>query len=104
MGGVHHIGSRGDSLQKIVTRQHRHDVIVAALGLLVLFVASAMLISLLVDLVIDGLPRLISPEFYTNFPSRKPAEAGILSAWVGTTLVMAVTAALAVPLGVAAGL
>nr|WP_280177285.1 phosphate ABC transporter permease PstA [Iodidimonas gelatinilytica] len=31
------------------------------------------------------------------------ARAGILSAWVGTSLVMIVTAALAIPLGVAAG-
>jgi phosphate transport system permease protein len=104
MSGVRHPGARGDAPPKIVARQKRHDVIVASLGLLVLFVASAMLISLLVDLVIDGWPRLMSPEFYTNFPSRKPAEAGILSAWVGTTLVMLVTAVLAVPLGVAAGL
>jgi phosphate transport system permease protein len=104
MGAVRHLGARGDALQEIVTRQKRHDVIIAALGLLVLFVASAMLISLLVDLVIDGFPRLMSPEFYTNFPSRRPAEAGILSAWVGTSLVMLVTAILAIPLGVAAGL
>ncbi|HQU62269.1 MAG TPA: phosphate ABC transporter permease PstA, partial [Nitrosomonas sp.] len=37
------------------------------------------------------------------FPSRRPESAGILSAWVGTTLVMLVTAATAVPLGVGAG-
>ncbi|MFD1644054.1 phosphate ABC transporter permease PstA, partial [Halohasta litorea] len=35
---------------------------------------------------------------------RRPNDAGILSAWVGSALVMIVTAALAVPLGVAAGL
>ena len=40
----------------------------------------------------------------TNFPSRRPAQAGILSAWVGSCLVMLVTAFFAVPLGVAAGL
>jgi phosphate transport system permease protein len=33
-------------------------------------------------------PRLSSP----TFPSRRAAQAGILSAWVGTTLVMLVTA------------
>jgi phosphate transport system permease protein len=37
------------------------------------------------------------------FPSRRPEMAGILSAWVGTTLVMIVTAASAVPLGIGAG-
>jgi phosphate transport system permease protein len=58
--------------------------------------------ALFVDMAIDGIPRL-RPEFFTNFPSRRPSEAGILSAWVGSTLVMIVTAFFAVPLGVAAG-
>src|SRR5690606_34068179 len=51
----------------------------------------------------DGLGRL-SVEFFTNFPSRRAGQAGILSAWVGSTLVMLVTAVIAVPLGVAAGI
>jgi phosphate transport system permease protein len=45
----------------------------------------------------------IDPDFFTHFPSRRAGEAGILSAWVGTVLVMIVTAAAAVPLGIAAG-
>jgi len=40
---------------------------------------------------------------YTSFPSRNPAESGILSAWVGTLMVMSVTALAAVVIGVAAG-
>jgi phosphate transport system permease protein len=54
-------------------------------------------------MLIDGWARL-RPEFFVQFPSRRAAQAGILSAWVGTTLVMLVTAAVAVPLGVAAGI
>jgi phosphate transport system permease protein len=69
----------------------------------VMLVAMSMLMALIVDLAIDGMGRL-SWDFLTSFPSRRPERAGILSAWVGTTLVMLVTAALAVPLGVAAGL
>ena len=42
-------------------------------------------------------------EFFTSFPSRHAAKAGILSAWVGTILVMLVTAMAAIPVGVAAG-
>src|SRR5262245_21368028 len=45
----------------------------------------------------------VTGTFMTSFPSRHAAEAGILSAWVGTLLITLVTAALAVPLGVAAG-
>ena len=65
-------------------------------------VAMAMLMALIVDLAVDGTGRL-SWDFLTSFPSRRPERAGILSAWVGTTLVMLVTAFLAVPLGVGAG-
>ena len=46
---------------------------------------------------------LVRKSFFTSFPSRSPGEAGILSAWVGTMLIMIVTIMLAVPLGVAAG-
>jgi phosphate transport system permease protein len=59
-------------------------------------------VTLFLHMIVDGVPRL-SWDFLTSFPSRKPDQAGILSAWVGSTLVMLVTAATAVPLGVAAG-
>src|SRR5918995_3523825 len=89
--------------RRLIGRARRVDLAFAGAGLLVMVIATAMLMALIVDLVIDGLPRL-SWDFFTSFPSRRAARAGILSAWVGTTLVMSVTAALSVPLGVAAGL
>ncbi len=58
---------------------------------------------LLFDLAAEGLPRL-SWEFFTSFPSRRASAAGILSAWVGSLLVILVTALVGVPLGVAAGI
>jgi phosphate transport system permease protein len=88
---------------RLIGRARRVDLAFAAAGLLVMMVAMAMLMALIVDLMVDGLPRL-SWDFLTSYPSRRPARAGILSAWVGTTLVMLVTAALSVPLGVAGGL
>jgi phosphate transport system permease protein len=39
-----------------------------------------------------------------SFPSRHAAQAGILPAWVGSTLIMLVTAVVGVPLGVAAAI
>ncbi len=88
---------------RLIGRARRVDLAFACVGLLVMVVAMTMLMALIVDLLVDGLPRL-SWDFFTNFPSRRASRAGILSAWVGTTLVMLVTAALSVPLGVAAGL
>jgi phosphate transport system permease protein len=60
------------------------------------------LLILFVDLVMDGYARF-SPDFFTQFPSRHAGKAGLLSAWVGSALVMTVTFVTAVPLGVAAG-
>jgi phosphate transport system permease protein len=58
---------------------------------------------LFADLAVHGLPRL-SWDFFVNFPSRFASRAGILSAWVGSLLVILVTAAVGVPLGVSAGI
>lgn len=66
------------------------------IGLLVLIV-------LLVDVFIDGLPRL-SWKFLTSFPSRNPEEAGILSAIVGSAMLLFLVALFAFPVGVAAGI
>ena len=73
----------------------------AILGLVAMLVSALTLVALLAALAIDGSSRL-SWHFFFSFPSRFPAEAGILSAWVGTSLVMSVTACTAIPLGIAA--
>jgi len=87
----------------LIASRKRWDYVFALLGLGALMVAVLTLTALFVDLAIDGIPRL-SLDFLTSFPSRRPERAGILSAWVGTSLVMLVTAFFAVPLGVGAGL
>ncbi len=92
----------GIDYRALVARKRRGDLVFAGAGLLVLLIAVATLVALFTDLAIRGLPRL-SWDFLTSFPSRRAARAGILSAWVGTALVMVVTAVLAVPLGIAAG-
>ncbi|MEW5887963.1 MAG: phosphate ABC transporter permease PstA [Pseudomonadota bacterium] len=89
-------------LRAIITRHKRWDVIFALLGLLALMIGVLTFVALFVDMTIQGVPRL-NWEFFTSFPSRRASQAGILSAWVGTSLVMLVTAVAAVPLGVAAG-
>jgi phosphate transport system permease protein len=89
--------------QALVTKAHRQDLRFAVIGIIVLAAAMFALLALVVDFMIDGIPR-ISADFLTSYPSRRPEQAGILSAWVGTSLVMLTTAALAVPVGVAAGI
>ncbi len=72
-------------------------------GLLLPGAAAFTLLVLMFDLVRSGLPHL-DWDFLSAFPSRRPERAGILPAWVGSLAILSVTAALAVPLGVAAGL
>jgi len=73
------------------------------IGLFSTLIGFILLFTLMIDLFIDGFPRL-SWQFFATYPSRFPEKAGILSAWVGTTLIMIVTAATAVPLGITAGI
>jgi phosphate transport system permease protein len=91
-----------EDLEKNTARRKRNDALFAVVGLLATFVGMITLGALILDLAIDGVGRL-SYNFFTSFPSRFAGQAGILSAWVGTTMVMMVTAATAVPMGVAAG-
>jgi phosphate transport system permease protein len=88
--------------RSIIAKRKRQDFLFNVLGIVCTLIGIVTLGALLVDLLKDGLPRL-NIEFLTSFPSRFAERAGILSAWVGTLLIMLVTAFTAVPLGIAAG-
>jgi len=87
----------------ILIRSKFYDRLFAAVSLLALCGSLVLLILLVSDLLGDGIPR-ISGHFLSSFPSRFAEKAGILSAWVGTLLIMVMTALCAIPLGVCAGL
>ncbi|NEN89800.1 MAG: phosphate ABC transporter permease PstA [Okeania sp. SIO3H1] len=90
-------------LQSNLNKRNLVNSIFAIIGLLVITGSILILAALIIKMMIDGLPRL-NWNFLFSFPSRKPEEAGILSAWVGTCLVMLVTTLVAVPLGIASGI
>ena len=90
------------AIEKSVAGNKTRDKVFAIVGLLCTFIGMLTLAALLFDLSSDGLAR-IKPHFFTSFPSRFAGQAGILSSWVGTILVMIVTALAAVPIGVGAG-
>jgi phosphate transport system permease protein len=92
--------NRIDDLRGIIRRHKRWDMIFGLLGLLALSVGILTLAALFVDMAVAGIPRL-NGDFFTSFPSRRAGQAGILSAWVGSILVMMVTALVAVPVGIA---
>jgi len=87
-------------IRALITRHKRWDLIFATVGVLALMVGVLTFITLFAGMAMDGAHRL-SWDFFSNFPSRRAENAGILSAWVGSTLVMLVTAATAIPVGVA---
>ncbi len=91
-----------DAVRALIASHKRWDRVFAVVGVLSLMTGVLAFTALFVDMAIDGVPRL-SADFFTSFPSRRASQAGILSAWVGTCLVMLVTAVVAVPLGVGAG-
>jgi phosphate transport system permease protein len=90
-------------LRKLIATGARRQAVFAAAGVLCTGFAVLVLLAAFLDLLIDGLPR-ISGEFLTNFPSRRAERAGILSAWVGSALVMLVTMLSAVPVGIGAAI
>jgi phosphate transport system permease protein len=92
-----------DAVRAMIKRHKLNDYIFSAIGLLALMFALLTLLILFSDLVMDGFTRF-NMEFLSEFPSRRAAKAGLLSAWVGSALVMLVTFLTAVPMGVAAGL
>ena len=91
------------AIRAVIARGKRWDLVFAILGVVCLAIGLLTVLALAADMALKGWER-ISPEFFTSYPSRRAANAGILSAWIGSTLVMLVTAFAAVPLGVAAGI
>ena len=89
-------------IRRLVARGKQWDKVFVIIGLFCLMIGVLTLAVLLAGLVQDGAGRL-NWDFFTSFPSRRAENAGILSAIVGSSLVMLLTAITAIPLGVAAG-
>ena len=79
------------------------DLLFQAIGAVITLAALVALATLLYDVAHDGLGRL-SWQFLTSYPSRRPEAAGILGPLVGSVLVIGLTGAIAVPIGVGAAI
>lgn len=71
-------------------------VVCTLLGILVLAI-------FLGDIILEG-ARRIDWDFLTDLPSRRAERAGILTAWTGTAWILGLTAIIAIPLGISAGI
>ena len=79
------------------------DRLLAGFGILATLLGLATLGALLFDVFRDGFGRL-SWQFLTSFPSRRASDAGIYAALIGSLYVIALTAVIAIPVGIAAAL
>jgi phosphate transport system permease protein len=79
------------------------DVAFQAVAFVVLLVTLAALAALVADVWRDGIGRL-SWDFLTSFSSRRASEAGIWHALTGSIVVILLTGAIAVPIGVSAAI
>lgn len=90
-------------VRAMIKRHKMNDYIFSVIGIIALMIGLLTLLTLFIDLIYDGSERF-NLQFLSDFPSRRAEHAGLLSAWVGSALVMSITFLAAVPMGVAAGL
>jgi phosphate transport system permease protein len=83
------------------TVRHAGDTLIQLMAVIVLALALASLAALLIDVFLDGIGRL-NWQFLTSIPSRRPADAGIYAALIGSIYVIGLTTLLALPLGIGA--
>lgn len=91
------------AMRRSIAAQKRREWLFIMLGFAALGLMFITFIALFTDMIGDGYERL-NLGFFTEFASRRAEKAGILAAWVGSFTVMLVTAAVAVPIGVASGI
>lgn len=84
-------------------RRRRMGVVFAGLCIAATMVGVVSLAVLLVDVALDGVPRL-SWGFLTAFASRNPEQAGIKAAVVGSVWILGLTALISFPISVAAAI
>lgn len=96
-------GASDDQFKPGLSKRYTVDNIFQFLTWLSVGMAILVLIVLIASVLVDGADRL-SWQFLTNFPSRKPEIAGIKSALIGSLWLLAITAIIAFPIGVGAGI
>lgn len=82
-----------------IKARKRKDKLFHGMVFLSTLIAVAVLGVLLADILSSGL-KWITPEFFTNFTSRIPERAGILAGIMGSLWIIAITAVVAIPVGV----
>ncbi|MBN8548332.1 MAG: phosphate ABC transporter permease PstA [Deltaproteobacteria bacterium] len=94
------------AIAEVPVEMHRRamrEYLFSLLGLLSVGIALLVLAALLINVAVDGAPR-ISWQFLTSFPSRFAERAGVYSALVGSAYLIGLTALIAMPIGIGAAI
>lgn len=86
-----------------ILQNRKKDIVFKYIGLSCTIFGVIILFIFLLGVFYQGLNR-INWNFLMDFPSRKPEQAGILTAWTGTLWIFGLTALTAMPLGIFAGI
>ena len=89
--------------QNNLSRRKFIGIIFLAFCLLGVLVAMMGLISLLIQVILQGY-EWVTPNLIFNYPSRHPEQAGLWAALIGTLYMMGLTALITVPIGVGAAI
>jgi len=93
---------RDPAFEASTSRRHGFDRVFTALVFAATVIGLVVLVVLLVDVAIDGVP-LLSWQFLTGFPSTIfPETSGIYPALIGSLWLVGLTALISVPLGIGA--
>ena len=89
--------------QNNLSRRKFIGIIFLAFCLLGVLVAMMGLISLLIQVILQGY-EWVTPNLIFNYPSRHPEQAGLWAALIGTLYMMGLTALITVPTGIGAAI
>src|SRR5215210_430309 len=92
---------QGGLFKTSTSGRHALDWLFLVLVFVATMIGLVVLAVLLVDIAVDGVPRL-SWKFITSFPSVIPENSGIYPALLGSVWLVALTALISVPLGIGA--
>ncbi len=94
----------GANFETSTSARHVVDGVFAVLVFVATIIGLVVLAALVVDIAIDGLPRL-SWQFITSYPSQiLPQTAGIYPALIGSLWLLVLTGLISVPLGIGAAI
>lgn len=92
-----------EDMSGLIRTKKAQGKIFEVLCLMAILLGIGVLLTLLIDVTLDGLPWL-RLGLFSDFPSRFPEQAGLRSAFQGTLWMAVLTAVLSFPIGVSAAI